>query len=296
MGAIRKSEGFKGQKAIVLPRKIVDACAATKLVNTLFVTDIGFYPKAAFHYRKRDKGVEQNILIYCIEGSGWLEVPTGTYEVHPNEFLIIPMGTPHRYWADEKNPWSIYWVHFKGTQAAHFTKLLTNQHKDFVKYSPFIEERIKVFDSIYKALESGYGTDNLIFASFTFGYFLNLLNYPEKYATSHSSIELDAADLSIQFMQQNLERPLMLENIAASVNLSVSQYSSIFTKKTGYSPIEYFNHLKVQSACQYLQFTNLRVGEISVKVGIEDQYYFSRMFTKVMGMSPQEYRNRKKIR
>ena len=63
--------------------------------------------------------------------------------------------------------------------------------------------------------------------------------------------------------------------------------------KTGFSPIEYFNHLKVQKACQYLLFTDLRVKEIADKLGIEDPYYFSRMFSKLMGMSPGTYRTKR---
>ena len=293
MRAVKKREGFRGQKAIVLPNKIVDACAETELVSSLYITDIGFYPRASFHYRERPEGCDQHIVIYCTEGCGWLEVPSGTYEVKPNEFLLIPLGMPHAYGADKRDPWTIYWAHFKGTQSEFLTNLITNDQRDFVKYSVFIEERIRVFESVYKALESGYGVDNLIFASSTFSYFMGLLHYPEKYATTHTSIERDAVDLSIQFMLNNMEHSLKLKAIAASVNLSVSQYSTLFRNKTGYSPIEYFNDLKVQNACQYLQFTSLRIREIGVKIGIEDPYYFSRMFTKVMGLSPQEYRNLK---
>jgi AraC-like DNA-binding protein len=70
----------------------------------------------------------------------------------------------------------------------------------------------------------------------------------------------------------------------------VSHYSSLFKKKTGFSPIDYFNHLKIQKACQYLQFTQLRIREIALKVGISDPLYFSRLFTQTMGYSPKEYR------
>jgi AraC-like DNA-binding protein len=86
---------------------------------------------------------------------------------------------------------------------------------------------------------------------------------------------------------------LTLEEIARQVNLSPSHFSFIFKKKTGFSPIEYFNHLKIQKACQYLLFTDLRIKEISSELGIDDQYYFSRLFTKVMGFAPNDYREKR---
>jgi AraC family transcriptional regulator of arabinose operon len=293
MEPIRKREGFEGQRAIVLPKKILEVCGFTPPVNAVYITDIGFYPRAAYHYRERPSGISQNILIYCTEGRGWLEVPTGQYQVGPNQFLIIPADMPHKYGADEKNPWTIHWVHFKGIQSPYFASMLSKQFKDFVGYSLFLEERIRIFDSIYKTLESGYSLDNLVYSSLSFSYFLTSLNFAEKFVSAHHPVEKDAVDISIGFMQNHLDAPLTLESMASSVNLSVSHYSSIFRKKTGYSPVVYFNHLKIQDACRYLQFTSLRINEISQKIGISDPYYFSRMFTKLMGVSPQEYRTKK---
>jgi len=98
---------------------------------------------------------------------------------------------------------------------------------------------------------------------------------------------------TIDFMQENIHLSLKLDDLAAHVNISSSHYSALFKKKTGYAPIEYFNHLKIQKACQYLQFTDLRIGEIGQKIGIEDQYYFSRLFSSIMECPPIEYRKRR---
>lgn len=290
---IRKREGFAGQRAIVLPKKIQEVCAYTPPINSMYITDIGFYPKAQYHYRERPGGISQNILIYCIEGKGWLQLPSGSFTINPNEFLIIPADMAHKYGADESNPWTIYWAHFKGIQSAYFSSLLSKQYKTFVNYTVFLDERIKIFDSMYRNLESGYSLDNLVYSSVSFAYFLTSLSFTEKFATAHHAIEKDVVDISIEYMQNNLLVPLTLEDMASSVNLSVSHYSNVFRKKTGYSPMVYFNHLKIQHACQYLQFTTLRINEIASKIGIDDPYYFSRMFTKIMGISPLEYRNKK---
>ena len=71
MAMVRKKEGFQGQKAIVIPRKILSRlCAHNNVIGNMYITDIGYYPKAKFHYRERLHGADQHILIYCLEGRG----------------------------------------------------------------------------------------------------------------------------------------------------------------------------------------------------------------------------------
>jgi len=104
--------------------------------------------------------------------------------------------------------------------------------------------------------------------------------------------ENDIIALTIELMQKKIHTIFTLQEFANFSELSVSHFSAVFREKTGYSPIEYFHHLKIQKACQYLLFTNMTVKEMAVSLGVDDQYYFSRMFSKLMGVSPIEYRKR----
>lgn len=124
-------------------------------------------------------------------------------------------------------------------------------------------------------------------------HFLTTFLFNNRYGTQGAIICKDSVDIAIDYLSNNISNALTIESIAGKVNLSPNYFSTLFKNKTGFTPIEYFNHLKVQKACQYLLFTNLRIKEISLELGIEDQYYFSRMFTKVMGIPPQEYRDKK---
>jgi AraC-like DNA-binding protein len=289
----RKKDGFNGQKAIVLPHKIVKSCDETSLVDQLFITDIGFYPKAKFHYRERYVGVPQNILIYCINGKGWVDLERKNYSVGPGQFLIIPANVVHKYGSKEQDPWSIYWLHFKGSAAGNFAHLLSKQNTQFISNINFSEERIRLFNTIYETLENGYSADNLGYINMCLWHFLSSFCYPDVFQIPFNKIEKDAIDISIDFMQDNLDQMLTLQRLAAEVHISPSHYSALFKKKTGHPPLEYFKHIKIQKACQYLQFTNLQVREIAYKLGIDDHFYFSRFFSGVMGQSPLEYRKRK---
>jgi hypothetical protein len=91
MLATKKREGFKGQRAIVLPQKILTSqCDAHPVVKRLYVTDIGYYPNALYHHRQRSQGINQHILIYCVKGSGWAKIGDKAYTVSPGDFLLLP--------------------------------------------------------------------------------------------------------------------------------------------------------------------------------------------------------------
>jgi AraC-like DNA-binding protein len=292
----RKKDGFNGQKAIVLPRKIIEVCESSPIVSNLFITDIGFYPKAKFHYRKRRNGSDQTILIYCSDGSGWVETVRGRVNVEQGQFLCIPAGTPHIYGSHEQDPWSIYWVHFKGRLSANFNEILTLQYSRVCRSVAYSEERAKLFDRMYTTLETGYSADNLTYVNMCFWHYLSSFCYPDIFLLPQQHEYKDIIDIAIEHMRGNLHRPLQLHELAAHIHISVSYFSALFKKKTGYPPLEYFNHIKIQKACQYLQFTNMHVKEVACKLGIDDPFYFSRLFTNVMGMSPAEYRSKKECK
>lgn len=286
-----KRDGFEGQRAVVLPKSIVNKfCLHNPLINKAFITDIGYYPKAKFHFRERPHGAEQNILIYCVEGKGQITLDEKKYAIIPGDFFVIPNGKAHHYETDILNPWTIYWCHFKGEQADEIINQILIKYSSLKSSIPFTDARINLFNELYLNLEKGYSFENISYVNLIFPQFLSSFLFPEKFNLNLENKELDVIDKSIQFMQDNMFKPLTLKIIAQNVNSSPSHYSAVFKKKTGFPPIEYLNHLKIQKACQYLQFTELRIKEIAFRIGIEDQYYFSRLFVKTMGFSPSEYR------
>lgn len=282
-----KAEGFKDERYIILPTESFTDYVEHPLVRTMYLTDVGFFPNAKEHYREREDGADQYILIYCTDGKGCIELEGTCYELHASDVFCIPRGKRHKYYADKENPWSILWVHFKGEN---------------VKYFPIQEGRIvrinskhsnnrmtMLFKILFRVLERNYTLGNFIYISQILSLILSEVYFREK--IDESTTQDRHVTAVIRYMYENLHRNLTLESIADEIELSKSYLHSIFKEQTGKSPIEFFIHLKMQEACKLLKSTNLYIYEVSAKLGYEDQYYFSRIFKKVVGISPKEYRN-----
>ena len=266
-------------------------------LQQLHITDIGYYPHAMYHYRERPNGVKQYILIYCVKGSGWYSVLGKRHEIKEQQYFIIPQGEPHVYASNNDDPWTIYWVHFTGTMASFFGDNCYTPTDITTAKTSRIADRNSIFEEIFLTLSDNYGIDNLRYASSLLYGFLASFKYIKQfrnYNTLNARLaNNDIVSAAVRFMNENIEKQLTLSQIADYIGYSTSQFSLIFKMKTGHSPLNYFNMLKVQRACKFLETTDLKINQICSKVGIDDSYYFSRLFSKTIGISPKQYRKAK---
>ncbi|MDE5586238.1 MAG: AraC family transcriptional regulator [Muribaculaceae bacterium] len=288
---IRLSEGFSGQRSIVIPRIILDAASSDPILSGLHITAIGYYPKAYNHYRQRDIPIEDNILFYCASGKGWYRVRETTHEVKPNAFFILPAGVSHSYGALRDDPWTIYWIHFRGTLASCYSG---SCQKPFC-LKPTAESGIRaasdLFEEIYSVIDRNFTIEGLRYAAALLNHYIGLLMYMKDCGnTGESKGEQDIVDSAVRFLEENIERTVTLSMLSEYTGFSASYLSALFRQKTGHPPLAFFNILKIKQACRLLTESNMKVNSICHKVGIQDPFYFSRLFTKLMGISPSEYR------
>jgi AraC-like DNA-binding protein len=286
------AEGFKDEKAIITPYNIRHFQASNPITKILYVTHIGYYPHALHHYRERADGCNENIFIYCEDGKGWVKHKSQHYNLSKNEAFIIPAQDAHAYGADNHNPWSIYWLHFCGENVSMFSsitgQLIHVEDSDKSRYS----DRFMLFEEMYQNLEMGYSPENLEYTTICLIHFLGSVKYINQYREIKKAKESDAIQKSIVFMKNNLENKILLEDIARHAGYSVSHFGSVFSHKTSYAPMVYYNQLKIQRACSYLQFSDLKIKEIAFRLGYYDPFHFSKVFRQEMEITPREYRKR----
>ena len=287
---LHQKDGFRGERMIVLPPMIVDIEKQDPLVSSLYITDIGYFPAAANHYRKRNQPINEYVLIYCVKGHGWYELRGEHYEVKENEFFILPAGEPHAYGAD-KEPWTIYWVHFSGKHADIFSRGLQKPHRIATTIDSRIGERNNLFEEIINTLHDSYDLDHLRYVSSLLHYYLGSMCFLRIYRNAtHLDPSTDPVQAAIHYMKENIEHPISLNDISQYIGYSVSHFSTLFKNQIGQSVLSYNNLIKIQRACEMLTETDMKINQIAYKVGIEDSYYFSRLFSKIMKMSPTDYR------
>lgn len=97
---------------------------------------------------------------------------------------------------------------------------------------------------------------------------------------------------AIAYVHQHYEHPFSRQEIAAFVGVSERYLTEIVHQELGLSLWEYLNRFRMAQARALLRSTDLSIGEVAARVGIENSHYFARIFRRQSGLSPTAYRER----
>tara|TARA_R110001606_G_scaffold223962_1_gene371966 strand:+ start:2433 stop:3320 length:888 start_codon:yes stop_codon:yes gene_type:complete len=290
MDASALKEGFLGQKLISLPKSIINIAKNNPITKNFYITDLGHYPKANHHYRRRKRGSNEYILIYCTKGQGEIILDDIKYIISPNEFFIIPKKVKHEYRADESDPWTIYWFHFNGVLAKElFQRYKATDAKNY-KNTPFSKEKIILFEKIFNLFDHNNLENQIEYANLLSLSFISTFIYQDSDFKVNRSDNDNIINSIKNFLLDNLDKNFTLDEVANKFNYSKSYLHTKFKSNTGYPIMVFFNLKKTQKACEYLNYTDLSIKEISYKIGFDDPLYFSRIFKNFMGKSPRNYK------
>ncbi|MEK4508426.1 response regulator transcription factor [Paenibacillus sp. FSL K6-2524] len=113
----------------------------------------------------------------------------------------------------------------------------------------------------------------------------------EYYATGGSQV----IEVALQYIRTYYNTDLTLEKVASIVYLNPVYFSQVFKQKTGYGFKEYVIHLRMEQAKQLLIHPQLKLADISEKVGYQDVKHFTQVFRKKFNVTPTEYRQEHRI-
>ncbi|GAA0682979.1 MmsAB operon transcriptional regulator MmsR [Marinobacterium maritimum] len=269
---------------------MVSQLAEHPLSEQLYPLGIGYYQLARGHEMRREQH-DDFLLIYCLEGSGRVEFGTRGKRriIRPGDLLVLPRGTPHHYWTDHKDPWSIYWIHFDGSLSQTFVDQLAIDPQSPLLSLGIHSRLVADFEAVLDMRQARHHLGSYLHSANQLRQLMTHIALLRPLAKLQQDEALDLEKVH-SLMQARLHEQLDVETLAAAVSLSKYHFIKKYKTLTGTTPINHFIQLKIERACHLLDVTNKGIKEIAWAVGYEDAYYFSRIFRKMMGISPTQYR------
>lgn len=119
-----------------------------------------------------------------------------------------------------------------------------------------------------------------------------VMSFPDKseretyFTRSQIAIVKDAE----QFILSDLSRRVTAKEMAERFGISESSFKLYIKGILGDSYLSYFRKKRMEKAAELLESTNMKVIDIAIRVGYENQGKFAKVFSDQYGVSPLEFR------
>jgi AraC-like DNA-binding protein len=255
------------------------------------------------------------ILFYVVlKGSPWLAgASSGDIPLSPGEIVMVLSGDAHALRSDHGGTTKTLefldngeYVDVPPTftlgQGRMATRLLCGRLKvrwpggQHPKSIPPVL-RLKASEGIvnFKALESaarGSGAAAILTRTALALFLLAFRNHPECEQTFHDSSLHDPVSRALQFMQTHPFVDWTVARLARKVGVGRSNFAALFVVKTGKTPMHFLAEERMKHAAVFLEQTDLKIAEISERVGYRSVAAFSRRYTIYFGLSPGKMRKK----
>lgn len=259
--------------------------------NLTYLQEVGELKSLRTHTTGR-KNLSSYLFFIVKSGKGTVNYGNVEYEVNSGDCVFINCMNPYTHTSSD-DLWTLKWVHFNGSNMdAIYEKYKERGGKvvfsvpDSLAIMSLIEEmqEIASSDSYLRDMEIHEKLSTLL---------LNIMkeSWNEKEIDMTSEKRKDLR-LIREYIEQNYEKKIQLDNLAERYNISKYYLSHIFNEQYGMSITNYIISLRITKAKHYLRFSDMTTTEIANCVGYDDVNYFIRMFKKVENITPGEYKKK----
>lgn len=230
-------------------------------------------------------------LLYIVKGRGTLRTAHGgTHTIEAGTMFLLFPGEWHTYQPDPATGWDEYWIGFKGPNidnrvAAGF---LTPEQPIF--RVGILQGAVSLFQEAISAASREEAYFQLLLCGIV-NHLLGLMFVTSVNLDYDRDREVPALiRRSREYMQNNIEMPISMPDVAAAMGVSYSTFRRLFKRYTGVAPSQYFTSLRLHRAKQLLLSTDCSIKEISFRLRFENPEYFATLFKRHTGQRPSDFR------
>lgn len=235
---------------------------------------------------------ESNLLVFCTKGKGTVDLEGEKVPVSGDQFFIVRRSDSFSFSPAPKTDCRFLYAGFRGRKVKQLVKEFSVVRNLVPSVNNMVANREMLFYEIFNNLAKGFHDQNIEYINLCFGHLLATFIYASRTSDDIADEINPVMGRAFNYMEKNLQKKLTLLQISEEAGYSPTYFTTLFRKETNYPPMSYFTHLKILKACEFLDYTKLKIKEISFRLGYSDPYYFTRDFKKKIGMPPRQYRNR----
>lgn len=228
-----------------------------------------------------------HLFHYVLLGKGILVINKKEYRLSKGHIFFIPAHADAIYFPDKDDPWVYEWVGFNGSRVESYLEALNLSINH-----PIIVDKNKTyrpyFNSIVKRyVNNGYSDISSLGALYElFGEMIY-----EREGTQTMSKTSVTVQLAKDFIKNNYQTEISIEDIAKNANVTPNYLSAIFQKEENMTTKRYLTKIRMTQAMSLLQSGKMKVKDVSEAVGYPNQLHFSNEFKKYYGKSPIAFLN-----
>lgn len=219
------------------------------------------------------------VIVFVLDGEAEYSIGGEPHLLQKNNMYIFSPNLLRSGKTDPQNPWSFISIMFDmelNEEARNFFDRSILAWHNMGTYQKLFSEASKAWtgkDPLFKVKCSMLLTEIV--------YQLFLSNLPHQNTPHTKKLEYARS-----VIQQNFKNEISVEELAKSLDMSVSYFRRLFHKVYGYSPMQYIMNLRIENARDLLLSGEVNVTEAAHLSGFDDIYYFSRLFKAKTGVSP----------
>lgn len=96
--------------------------------------------------------------------------------------------------------------------------------------------------------------------------------------------------MAIDYIQKHYADDLNMAVVSNYISMNYSLFSYSFKQYTGNNFVNFLKNIRMNEAKKLLAETDMKIIDISQKVGYENEKHFMKIFKATYGVSPTEYR------
>lgn len=248
-------------------------------------------------------------LFILVSGEGFLVVEGERYPIVPGTVVLFLPGTEYM-WEIEKVKY--YVVNFDYTHNfSHITDSIHPIHSELFDESVIVErphfEDVKILNSplvlygvtsvanlvvdITTEFSMSGEYRNVLLSSLLKAAIVNIVRAAQGKRDLKENKFAGLVRGVISYINENYDRQLSNNEIAAKFHFNAAYLNRIFRKNTGSSIHEFLINCRIVAAKEILRSQNVSIGEVAERCGFLSLHHFTKTFKEKTHMTPSEYRN-----